>query len=103
MRAFIEIGDAEEALALHAASGGESGRSLEYIDALAGTHNYQQAAESACRIYRETKDPIVLRKYLDYLSRYDVGGLACCLCYPCPQRTGQRHPVRLHPAPEINR
>ena len=72
MRAFIEIGDAEEALALHAASGGESGRSLEYIDALAGTHNYQQAAESACRIYRETKDPIVLRKYLDYLSRYDV-------------------------------
>lgn len=72
MRAFIEIGNAEEALALHAASGGESDKTHEYIDALAKTRNYQQAAESACRIYRETKDPTVLRKYLDYLSRYDV-------------------------------
>jgi len=72
MRAFIEIGDAEEALALHAASGGESGRTYEYIDALAGTRNYPQAAESAWRIYQETKDAAVLRKYLDYLSRYDM-------------------------------
>jgi Flp pilus assembly protein TadD len=72
MRAFIEIGDADEALALHAATGGESGTTHEYIDALAGTRNYQLAAESACRIYRETKDPALLRKYLDYLSRYDV-------------------------------
>jgi tetratricopeptide (TPR) repeat protein len=72
MRAYIEIGDAAEALALHAASGGDSGKTHEYIDALAMTCNYQQAAESACRIYRETKDPSVLRKYLDYLSRYDV-------------------------------
>ena len=72
MRAFIEIGDAQEALTLHVASGGESGRTYEYIDALARTRNYQQAAESACRIYQKTKDPIVLRKYLDYLSRYDV-------------------------------
>ncbi len=72
MRAFIEIGDAEGALALHAASGGESGKTHEYIDALARTRDYQQASESACRIYRETKDPIVLRKYLDYLSRYDL-------------------------------
>jgi len=72
MRAFIEIGDAQEALTLHVASGGESGRTYEYIDALARTRNYQEAAESACRIYQKTKDPIVLRKYLDYLSRYDV-------------------------------
>jgi tetratricopeptide (TPR) repeat protein len=72
MRVFIEIGDAEEALSLHAATGGESDRTHEYIDALATTRNYRQAAESACRIYRETKDPAVLRKYLDYLSRYDV-------------------------------
>ena len=76
MRAFIEIGDADEALTLHATTGGESGTTHEYkheyIDALAGTRNFQQAAESACRIYRETKDPAVLRKYLDYLSRYDV-------------------------------
>jgi tetratricopeptide (TPR) repeat protein len=72
MRAFIEIGDAQEALTLHVASGGESGRTYEYIDALARTRNYQEAAESACRIYQKTKDPIVLRKYLDYLSWYDV-------------------------------
>jgi tetratricopeptide (TPR) repeat protein len=72
MRAFIEIGHAQEALTLHVASGGESGRTHEYIEALARTRNYQQAAESACRIYQKTKDPIVLRKYLDYLSRYDV-------------------------------
>ena len=72
MRAFIEIGDAEEALALHAESGGGSGKTHEYIDALARTRNYQHAAESASRMYRETKDPAVLRKYLDYLSRYDI-------------------------------
>jgi tetratricopeptide (TPR) repeat protein len=72
MRAFIETGDADEALALHTASGGEGSRTHEYIDALAETRNYPHAAESACRIYRETKDPAVLRKYLRYLSRYDV-------------------------------
>jgi Flp pilus assembly protein TadD len=72
MRAFIEIGDAAEALALHAASGVESSMTHEYIDALAGTRNFRHAAESACRIYRETKDLVVLRKYLNYLSRYDV-------------------------------
>jgi tetratricopeptide (TPR) repeat protein len=72
MRAFIEIGDAEEALALHADSGGESGKTHEYIDALAHTRNYQHAAESASRMYHETKDPAVLRKYLDFLSRYDI-------------------------------
>jgi len=72
MRAFIETGDAEEALALHTASGGEGSRTHEYIDALAETRNYPHAAESACRIYRETKDLAVLRKYLRCLSRYDI-------------------------------
>jgi len=72
MRAFIEIGDAEEALALHAESGGESDKTHEYIDALAHTRNYQHAAESASHMYQETKDPAVLRKYLNYLSRYDI-------------------------------
>ena len=72
MRAFIEIGDAEEALALHTGSGGEGDRPLEYIDALAGTGDFKKAAESAGRIYRETKEPAILRKYLSYLSRYDL-------------------------------
>jgi tetratricopeptide (TPR) repeat protein len=72
MRAFIEIGDAEEALTLQASSGRESGKTPEYIDALAGTCDFRHAAEAACRIYRETQDPAVLRKYLDILSRYDM-------------------------------
>jgi len=72
MRAFIDIGDGEEALALQVKYGGGSKKTHEYIDALAKTGNYRQAAESACRIYRETKDPSALRKYLDYLSRYNV-------------------------------
>lgn len=72
MRALIEIGDAEEALALHASSGGEYGKTPEYIDALAETCDFRHAAEAACRIYQETKDKAVLRKYLGYLSRYDI-------------------------------
>ena len=103
MRAFIEIGDAEEALALHTASGGESGRTHEYIDALAGTRNYPHAAESACRIYRETKDPAVLRKYLGYLSRYDIPASLAAYATHAHKRAGLRYPVRLCPAPEIYR
>jgi tetratricopeptide (TPR) repeat protein len=72
MRAFIEIGEAEEALALHAESPVETGTTPEYIDALVQTGNYPQAAESSCRVYRETHDPAVLRKYLDALSHYDL-------------------------------
>jgi tetratricopeptide (TPR) repeat protein len=87
MRAFIEIGDAEEALALHTVSREEIGRTHEYIDAVAQTRNYPHAAETACRIYRETKDPAVLRKYLDYLSRYDVP--ASLAAYATHVRNGQ--------------
>jgi tetratricopeptide (TPR) repeat protein len=72
MRAYIEIGDAKEALALHAESGDGRGKTHEYIDALANIRDYPHAAEAASRMYQETKDPLVLRKYLDYLSRYDM-------------------------------
>jgi len=80
IRVFTETGDAEEALAIPTSAGGESGKSLAYIDALAKTRHYQQAAESACRIYQETNDPDVLRRYLDYLSRYDMP--AALAAYP---------------------
>ncbi|MDD1683968.1 MAG: tetratricopeptide repeat protein [Methanoregula sp.] len=86
MRAFIEIGDADEALALQTAAGGESGKTHEYIDALAETRHYREAAELACRIYRETKDPAVLRKYLNYLSRYDMP--ASLAAYPAYAHNG---------------
>jgi tetratricopeptide (TPR) repeat protein len=72
MRAFIETGDAGEALALHTGSAGEGDRPHEYIDALAGTREYRHAADSALRIYRETRDPGILRKYLRCLSSYDL-------------------------------
>ncbi len=52
--------------------GGDAQRTPEYIDALIKTRNFEAAAESAYRIYRDTKDPAIHRKYLDILSRYDV-------------------------------
>ena len=72
MRTFIEIGEAEEALALHASCPGGTGTTNEYVDALVQTGNYELAAESAGRSYRQSKDPAVLRKYLDALTHYDV-------------------------------
>jgi Flp pilus assembly protein TadD len=72
MRALIEVGDADEALATHAVLGAEAEKSHEYIDALARTRNYRAAAEAAHVVWRQTKDPAVLRKYLDALARYDT-------------------------------
>jgi tetratricopeptide (TPR) repeat protein len=72
MRTFIEIGEAGEALATYAELAGDHETMHEYIDALAKTHDYRKAAESALRWYRKTEDPVLLRKYLDALSHYDV-------------------------------
>ncbi len=72
MRVLIEIDEPEEALALSSVLGGDAQRTPEYIDALIKTRNFEAAAESAYRIYRDTKDPAIYRKYLDILSRYDV-------------------------------
>jgi Flp pilus assembly protein TadD len=72
MRALIEVGDADEALVTHAVLGEGAEKSHEYIDALARTRNYRAAADAAHAVYRQTRDPAVLRKYLDALSRYDT-------------------------------
>jgi tetratricopeptide (TPR) repeat protein len=72
MRALIEIGEPEEALVTYSVLGGDAAKTHEYIDALIKTRKFQTAAESAFRIYRDTKDPTIQRKYLDTLSRYDV-------------------------------
>jgi tetratricopeptide (TPR) repeat protein len=72
MRALIEIGEPEEALSTYSVLGGDAAKTHEYIDALIQTRKFQAAAESAFRIYRDTKDPTIQRKYLDTLSRYDV-------------------------------
>ena len=72
MRALIEIGEPEEALTTHSVLGGDAVKTHEYVDALIKTRNFRAAAESAYRIYRDTKDPVIYRKYLETLSRYDM-------------------------------
>jgi tetratricopeptide (TPR) repeat protein len=72
MRALIEIGEPEEALFTYSVLGGDAAKTHEYIDALIKTRKFQTAAESAYRIYRDTKDPTIQRKYLEALSRYDM-------------------------------
>ena len=72
MRALIEIGEPEEALSTYSVLGGDAAKTHEYLDALIKTRKFQTAAESALRIYRDTKDLTIKRKYLDTLSRYDV-------------------------------
>ena len=72
MQAYIETGEAEEALALRTFSPGVTETTPEYIDALLQTGNYPLAAEFACRLYRQTKDPLILRTYLNALAQYDI-------------------------------
>ena len=72
MRVLIEIGEPEEALTTHSVLGEDAAKTHEYVDALTKTGNFHAAAQSAYRMYRDTKDPALLRKYLDTLSRYDV-------------------------------
>ena len=72
MRALIEIGEPEEALTIHSEHGGDTAITHEYIDALIRTRNFRAAAESAYRMFCDTKDPAIYRKYLAALSRYDM-------------------------------
>jgi tetratricopeptide (TPR) repeat protein len=72
MRALIETGRPDEAVAAHTLHGADTGKSPEYVDALARSGNHRAAADAALRIYRETSDPAMLRKYLDALARYDL-------------------------------
>jgi tetratricopeptide (TPR) repeat protein len=72
MRVLIEIGEPEEALTTHSVLGEDAAKTHEYVDALIKTGNFHAAAQSAHGMYRDTKDPALLRKYLDALSRYDV-------------------------------
>jgi len=72
MRALIEVGEAEEALATHEILGEGTERSHEYIDALFRTQKFQAAAETASEVYRATRDPAMLRKYFDALAQYDA-------------------------------
>ena len=72
MRVLIETGRADEAVTTHSLHGADTGKTPEYVDALARAGNHRAAAHAAQRIWRETNDPAMLRKYLDALSRYDL-------------------------------
>lgn len=72
MRAWIEAGRPEEALAAVLAFGEEHSRSPEYVDALLRTGKYAEAARSAEAIYRETKDPVMLRMCLRAFAECDA-------------------------------
>ena len=72
MRVLIEIGEPEEALITQSVLGEEAAKTHEYVDALIKTGNFPAAAQSAYRMFIDTKDPALLRKYLDTLSRYDL-------------------------------
>jgi tetratricopeptide (TPR) repeat protein len=72
MQALLGIGEADEALSTHAVLGGGMAPGHEYVDALVKSGNFPAAAETAKRIYKETRNPAVLRKYLSALSCYDV-------------------------------
>jgi tetratricopeptide (TPR) repeat protein len=72
MRALIEVGEADEALATHDVLGEGAEQGHEYVDALKKTGNFPAAARAASAIYHKTQDPAILRKYLDSLSRYDL-------------------------------
>jgi hypothetical protein len=71
MRALIEVGEPQEALDTHAVLSSDHAKGQEYIEALIQTNNFQEAVRSAQKVYRETKNPVILRKYLSALSRYD--------------------------------
>ncbi|MDO9324994.1 MAG: hypothetical protein Q7T80_08580, partial [Methanoregula sp.] len=72
MQVLLGIGEAQEALATHEVLGGGTAPGHEYVDALVTTGNFPAAAELAHRIYKETRDPNVLRKYLSALSCYNA-------------------------------
>ncbi len=72
MRAQLELGEAQEALATHADFGSDETRGHEYIDALTWAGKFSEAASAALEIWRETQDPRVLRKYLTALAQYDM-------------------------------
>lgn len=72
MQALLGVGEAAGALSTHAELGAGTAPGHEYVDALIKTGNFPAAAESANRIYKESKDPKVLRKYLAALSCYDL-------------------------------
>lgn len=72
MRAWIETGRPEEAIAVVSGHGEEHSRSPEYVDALLRTGKHAKAAQSAETMYRETRDPVMLRMCLRAFARCDA-------------------------------
>jgi tetratricopeptide (TPR) repeat protein len=71
MRALLDFGEGEEALALHAKFIGERGGSVEYIDALNACGKHLRASQVAERMYREYGNILFLKKQLSSLAATD--------------------------------
>ena len=71
MRTLTNVGEAEEAAAIHRRNFGEDTCSVEYIEALMAVGEYQKALNLALRGWTETKDTAYLRLDLEALSAID--------------------------------
>ena len=71
MHTLTNVGEAEEAAAIHRRNFGEDTCSVEYIEALMAVGEYQKALNLALRGWTETKDTAYLRLDLEALSAID--------------------------------
>lgn len=72
VRALIETGEPEKALTTHRELLGDRTLSREYLDALICSRQFREAAEAAFGEYQNSRDPVILRKYLSSLAQYDL-------------------------------
>ncbi|MCX6689959.1 MAG: hypothetical protein NTZ39_09785 [Methanoregula sp.] len=72
VRALVGIGEPQEAIATCTVLGLDPLGCPEYLDALCQSKDYRRAAETAEKVWRECRDPAILRIYLYALSQYDV-------------------------------
>ncbi|MBE6506536.1 MAG: hypothetical protein E7Z72_01240 [Methanocorpusculum parvum] len=71
IKTLTAVGEAEEATALHRRTFGEDAFSVEYIEALLASGEYQKALNAALRGWTETKNTAYLRLDLEALSAID--------------------------------
>lgn len=87
MKGLVEIGEADEALALHTRYPGETAASPEYIDALIQTREFQKAAQTAHALWHTNRDAASFRLYLHALAGYDLkGAIEACVSFPDDQQ-----------------
>ena len=72
VRALVGIGEPQEAIATCTVLGLDPAGCPEYLDALCQVKDYSLAAAAAEKVWRDCRDPAILRTYLYALSQYDI-------------------------------